>query len=322
MLAFLFYVFCSAIAVAAARSPWVPNPLLNFASAFVLFILVGTCWLCLLQQIKSRWYTRKQFKPYFVAWMALMVMAAIAATIAHALLPPHITSHYVPLTPTLITAAALGALGLRYFYIHASWQFHLNLGQTARSQALAARIRPHFLFNTLNTIAELTRVDAEAAEHAVEDLARLYRMNLANVQNQVPLADEINTAKSYLYIEQYRLGTRMQQVWDTGSLPLDAMIPVLTLQPLVENAVYHGIEPSPKGGTLTIKGWIQGNWLTISVTNTLPDTTRQSQHQGHNMATENIRQRLAVAFGGDATMIVNTDENEYKVTLRFPYVIG
>jgi two-component system sensor histidine kinase AlgZ len=114
----------------------------------------------------------------------------------------------------------------------------------------------------------------------------------------------------------------MQQSWDTDQLPKDAQLPILTLQPLVENAVYHGIEPCPDGGKLFIKGWVEDKTLCIMVSNPMPDIERSNRQKGNNMAVENIRQRLQMAFGKRASMQTEKHDQQYQVTLRFPYVTG
>lgn len=322
VMAFVLFCFLAAITISAASAPWHPAPEENFVSLFVLLFGIGSIWICSLLALLPHWEQRSVKSSYIVAWFLLMAITILVITITHAAMAPANASSYASPLPTLTLSAALGALALRYFYVHTSWRLNQQRGQLARSQALAARIRPHFLFNTLNTIAELTRADPDAAEHAVEDLARLYRMSLSDVQQKVALADEINTAQSYLYIEQYRLGARMEQAWDTSQLPKDAQLPILTLQPLVENAVYHGIEPCPEGGKLTIEGWKEGGLIFIMVTNPLPDMERSNRQKGNNMAIENIHQRLNMAFGNRAGMTAEKLNNEYQVTLRFPYVTG
>jgi two-component system sensor histidine kinase AlgZ len=319
---FAFFSFCSAVVISTARIPWHPDPLTSF---WVLQgLLAWTCglWLLALKLFLPVFQRWQVVRIYTTAWSVLVAIGVFSVTLFHGVAAAEFANTHMPAAPSIVIVAALGAFALRYFYLYVNWRVNQQRGQIARSQALAARIRPHFLFNTLNTIAELTRADPEAAEHAVEDLARLYRTGLANVQHKVDLGDEINTAKSYLYIEQYRLGSRMQQSWDTDQLPKDAQLPILTLQPLVENAVYHGIEPCPDGGKLFIKGWVEDKTLCIMVSNPMPDIERSNRQKGNNMAVENIRQRLQMAFGKRASMQTEKHDQQYQVTLRFPYVTG
>ena len=146
------------------------------------------------------------------------------------------------------------ALALRYFFVTHEWRHNVELQARARVHALQARIRPHFLFNSMNTIAALTRSNPARAEEAVHDLADLFRANLSEKRNEIPLSDEIEVARTYQRIEQLRLGDRLRVEWKTDLLPQDALVPGLTLQPLLENAIYHGVEPRADGGVVTVVG--------------------------------------------------------------------
>ncbi|MES1195421.1 MAG: histidine kinase, partial [Steroidobacter sp.] len=139
----------------------------------------------------------------------------------------------------------VSSLTLRYFHIAGEWRSSVELEAQARIRALQARIRPHFLFNSMNTIASLTRTDPQRAEAAVEDLADLFRANLRDARGHISLQDELEIARIYQRIEQLRLGDRLQVEWQVDALPMQAQVPCLLIQPLIENAVYHGIEPLP-----------------------------------------------------------------------------
>src|SRR5688572_32584079 len=153
-----------------------------------------------------------------------------------------------------LIAFVVTALALRYFYVTHEWRHNVELQARARVHALQARIRPHFLFNSMNTIAALTRSNPSRAEEAVHDLADLFRANLSEKRNEIPLSDEIDVARTYQRIEQLRLGDRLRVEWKIDSLPQDALVPGLTLQPLLENAIYHGVEPRADGGVVTVVG--------------------------------------------------------------------
>ena len=142
--------------------------------------------------------------------------------------------------------AIIGALALRYFYVTGEWRRNVELQAQARVRALQARIRPHFLFNSMNTIAALTRSDPARAEEAVEDLADLFRANLNEKRSSITLKEELEVARIYQRIEQLRLGDRLHVIWDVADLPMRAQVPGLLMQPLLENAIYHGIEPRPQ----------------------------------------------------------------------------
>lgn len=220
---------------------------------------------------------------------------------------------------TLSISAIVAALVLRYFYVQHQWKQRTAAVATARLQALQARIRPHFLFNCMNTIASLTRSDAVRAERAIEDLADLFRASLSDARSLVPLGEEIELVKRYLAIEGLRLGPRLQVEWATDALPAEARIPQLTLQPLVENAIYHGIEPSPAGGVIRIEGVCEGDALRIDISNPVgPGSGREG---GNRIAQENVRQRLAAHFGAGGRLEVGRDaaaDGLYRARVSLP----
>jgi two-component system sensor histidine kinase AlgZ len=210
------------------------------------------------------------------------------------------------------------ALALRYFYITHQWRRNVEMQARSRVHALQARIRPHFLFNSMNTIASLTRSDPARAELVVQDLADLFRASLSEKRNTITLQEEIEHARIYQRIEQLRLGERLQVVWNVSELPMQALVPGLLLQPLLENAIYHGIEPRTGGGQVTITGELSNGLITIVVRNPVAD--RASDREGNKLAMSNIRERLALMYGDKALMKAGRFDHEYIVTLRFPHV--
>ncbi|WP_018151341.1 sensor histidine kinase [Leeia oryzae] len=187
----------------------------------------------------------------------------------------------------------------------------------ARLQALQARIRPHFLFNSLNAVISLIRVEPRRAERILENLADLFRVLMADNRQLVPLAKEVELARQYLEIEQVRLGERLQLTWHIDKMPEDAMIPPLILQPLLENAVYHGIEPSIQPGMIGINIYQKGNEVFIQIRNTY--IGEGSHHAGNKMAMSNIRERLLLHFDVDAELAVQPGHDYYQVMIRMPY---
>ena len=210
------------------------------------------------------------------------------------------------------------ALALRYFYVAHEWRRSVELRAAARVHALQARIRPHFLFNSMNTIAALTRSNPPRAEAAVQDLADLFRATLADKGDTITLAEELEVARTYQRMEQLRLGARLQVEWRTDSLPTNALVPGLMIQPLLENAIYHGIEPRLEGGTVTITGEVSGDLITIVVRN--PLDPMPGQREGNRLALANIRERLSLLYGERALMKSGRFDAEYIVTLRFPLI--
>lgn len=213
----------------------------------------------------------------------------------------------------LVSAAAL-----RYLHIQSDWERRVKAQAQARVQALQARIRPHFLFNSMNTIASLIRRKPELAESAVEDLSDLFRYALEQ-RSDTTLATELELTRRYLALEALRLGDRLTIKWQLNQVPEDARVPPLTLQPLVENAVYHGIQPVVEGGTVEVAGTLEGSMIELSVTNPVPEMGADARHEGNRIAQSNIAERMKLFFGGRGELRVDQAAGYYQVVLRFPY---
>ncbi len=188
----------------------------------------------------------------------------------------------------------------------------------ARLQALQARIRPHFLFNSINAVLSLMRQDPRRAEQVIEDLAEMYRVLMADNRQLTPFSQEIALAKQYLNIEQLRLGERLQIEWDVVDFPGDALVPPLVLQPLLENAVYHGIEPRVEPGLITIQLRRDGDRVRVLLRN--PYRAENVHHAGNHMALANIRERLALHFDAEASIKTIAGKDSYEVYIVMPYV--
>lgn len=217
-------------------------------------------------------------------------------------------------------SAILALVMLRYFYVRQQWKQRIELESQARVEALQARIRPHFLFNSMNIIASLIHSQPKLAEQAVEDLSEIFRATLRDSGSMVSLSQEWILCRNYLRIEGLRLGDRLQVEVDLSAVPEDAAIPMLTLQPLVENAVYHGIQPLQNGGTIKVVGEMEGNIVCIRLSNPVPPASHQKAPQGNQIAVANITHRLNLLFGSLAEMKVNSTSENYEVILRFPYL--
>ena len=188
----------------------------------------------------------------------------------------------------------------------------------ARIQALQARIRPHFLYNSINAVLSLIRSEPRRAERALEDLADLFRVLMAENRTLAPISSEIELVRQYLALESLRLGERLRVTWRTDTMPADALVPPLLLQPLVENAVYHGVEPCPDGGEIAIDVGMAGDVLQMVLTNPVPAESRQGA--GNRMAIANIRERLQLHFDAEASMRSEVADGRYKVVIRMPYL--
>jgi len=234
----------------------------------------------------------------------------------------HATSHTEFVLRNLAISAIVSAFLLRYFYVHHHWERRIESESRARVEALQARIRPHFFFNCMNTIASLTRSRPEAAEKAVEDLADLFRASLADTRTHVRMEQELRLCRQYLDIEALRLGDRLRVEWDVTQLPSDSLVPALTVQPLIENAIYHGIEPRADGGVVRVRGRLDDGRLRIEIENPLPASADNSRREGNRMAQENVRERVAALFGEAGSLTVSKDAGLYRVTLSLPYRSG
>ena len=188
----------------------------------------------------------------------------------------------------------------------------------ARLQALQARIRPHFLFNSINAVLSLMRQEPRRAEQALEDLADLFRVLMADNRQLAPIAREVKLAKQYLSIEQLRLGERLRIEWNVAHMPADALIPPLVLQPLLENAVYHGIEPRTEPGTIDILINRDGEQIHLVLRN--PYRPDGNHHAGNRLALANIRERLALHFDVEARIKTVATADTYEVRIVIPYL--
>jgi len=210
----------------------------------------------------------------------------------------------------------LTGLSLRYFYLQSQWRKQQQAELRARIEALQARIKPHFLFNCLNSIASLIAVDPIKAEQAVLDLSDLFRASLAAPGMLSTWAEELALGRRYLAIEQYRLGERLQLHWQVDAVPDDVPIPPLTLQPLLENALIHGIQPRIDGGLVQVKAHWQAGEFCLCVSN--PCSEQAQVTAGSGQALSNIESRLLALFGGSAQLKAGRRGESYRVCLRYP----
>lgn len=298
---------------------------LSLASLFIQWIaLLSTATLCTLRPQLSKLSNSNAA----VAAYALLLLITLAFSEAAYWISANFgagslsiaMSHLEFLGRNVAICAITSFVALRYFYLQYQLTRRVEAENQYRLQALQARIQPHFLFNSLNTIASLIRRQPRQAEEAVEDLADLFRHTLDSASARVPLFGELEITRRYLQIEQLRLGERLQVEWQIDALPGDATLPSLTLQPLFENAIYHGIERLAAGGTIQCQGSFDGKRLKITLTNPVADGSEERQRPGLNMALDNIRQRLAAHFDEEGRLTVKRPEGYYQVELQFPYI--
>jgi len=284
------------------------------------FALLGSALMC---QLRARLEGAGKTRAFVFGFCILLLLCLVLAEIGWQLTQRFSdlwvieSSHFAFVGRTFAIGAIVIALAMRYLYVASEWRRSVQLEAQSRVSALQALIRPHFLFNSMNTIASLTRTDPRQAEEAVEDLSDLMRANLGGAKDRTTLKQELELAAIYQRIEKLRLGDRLQVRWDVGALPMRALIPSLTIQPLLENAIYHGIEQLPDGGRITVTGRRDGDRLSIEISNPVAAQTAR-RTGGNQMALSNIRQRYEIAYGHKADVDVQATDDRYSVTLRFP----
>ncbi|HET8710530.1 MAG TPA: sensor histidine kinase [Spongiibacteraceae bacterium] len=285
-------------------------------------VLLCAAGLCQLRPRLSHWP-----RPHAAALSYVLVLSITAAvSVCAQILLGTLTNsgHWRidgwALLDNLLISAVFAGIALRYFYLAQELRQRQRAELEARIQALQSRIRPHFLFNSMNSIASLIGSDAKAAEAAVEDLAALFRATLSQISTQVPLEDELDLCRRYLRIEQLRLGARLQIDWQMDALPEALLIPSLSLQPLLENAVYHGIQALPQGGCIRVYGECRDGEIAIEVCNPMPAaelSRRSSEQKGNRMALDNIARRLQALYGEGAGVSSEQRDGEYIARLHY-----
>lgn len=290
-------------------------------SFFVLwFAVLASALMC---QLRARLERAGETRAFLLSFVILLALCLTLSELAWQLTQRFDylylieDSHAGFVFRTFATGAIVIALAMRYLYVSSEWRRSIVLEAQARISALQALIRPHFLFNSMNTIASLTRTDPRQAEEAVEDLSDLMRANLGSSKDKTSLKQELEIAAIYQRIEKLRLGDRLAVRWDIADLPMRMQIPSFTIQPLLENAIYHGIELLPDGGEVLVSGRVEDDFISLRMSNPVaPDAKRDKA--GNNMAMSNIRQRFELAYNNRATVDVEMTEDSYSVLLRFP----
>jgi two-component system sensor histidine kinase AlgZ len=213
----------------------------------------------------------------------------------------------------------MGAFSLRYLYIRDQWLKQQHSELQARIQAMQARIQPHFLFNSLNSVVSLIAVDPDKAEDMLINLSRLFRVSLQELK-LVSLAEELQICRQYIAIEQIRLRDRLQMDWrlpDIQALQY-IQIPVLSLQPLLENSIFHGVEKISSPCKISLLVEILDRQVNIVITNPYLQE-QQGQRQGNGIALENVKQRLRAYYGDAAYIQCFAGQGIFTTILTYPY---
>lgn len=258
--------------------------------------------------------------PKYLSIFCLSTICAVSAAIATLCesLVPQAQGEYAQyfISRSVLVSAIVGAVLLRYVYLQNQWKIQKQAELRAKLEALQARIRPHFLFNSMNTIASLITIDPDKAENAILDLSELFRATLNNQEMLILAEQELSLCKRYLNIEGLRLGKRLRLKWDIEQAVNSVKIPPLTLQPLLENAIYHGIQPLTEGGEIYIHAYCKNKVAYILISNPLPSAPQK--HDGNHIALDNIQRRLEAIFGSSAVLKTSHQDMQFTVTLRLP----
>lgn len=292
-------------------------------------IMLQTQWISLTSAFVLCWANPKltRLSPTMAGIAAFGICLAVAAFInivGQWITDPISNTRFnlFALFETLFITAVISGVVLRYLYVQQQLRLQHEAELHARIQALQARIHPHFLFNSMNSIASLITIDPERAENLVIELSGLFRASLAE-PTLIPLQQEIATCKQYLSLESTRLEDRLKVEWDIDPSTLSVYVPNLSLQPLVENAIIHGIEPLPQGGVLHIQVQSTAKGIRVQLRNPYrsgPKIIKQATTPKNNgIALSNIRYRLVSIYGTEARLTTSLDQHHFTTSMFIPF---
>ncbi len=300
-------------------------PVFSLLSTEILWIVL--CSSAVLCRLRARLLRVSAAQGVSLCYAALLLIIAVIATGGQLLLGqlgPNWQNSAWTVVQHIAVGGIIAGLALRYFYLqqqlHLQQQSQMQTQMQARFQALQSRIRPHFLFNSMNIIASLIDSDPETAEQVVEDMSALFRASLSDAEDLVPLAQELALCERYIHIEQLRLGERLQVQWQKSLHSEQHPVPSLCLQPLLENAIYHGIQPLVEGGTIVIALQDDNQRLHLRISNPYAsDTANINRHKtGNGMALDNLEQRLRARYGESVVFNVAREHGQFEVMFSFP----
>lgn len=294
---------------AANWASWV----LSVAAAAAVAVPATLLWV-LLACAAGRWLSRlpESRQGLLLALLGALVAALVWAALAQIGMAPRLALG--ALGPAMAGAAMASLL-----WASVRWRERARLpaSTAARLADLQTRIRPHFLFNTLNTAITLVQHDPRRAEEVLEDLAELFRATLSGLDQPTTLAQEIELSRRYLSIEQLRFGARLTVRWDLDDAASGARLPPLALQPLIENAVRHGVEPAPRGGVIEVRTRRRRDRVLVSVTNTVP--VDGAGRPGHGIGLASVRERLRLMHDLEADFHSGIiEDGRWRVSLSVP----
>lgn len=290
------------------------------AAFYALWVTIPSAWL--LCRLRPRLARLPGRAGPMVAYALVLLMALLVSVAGRLFLDQGLPFQQLStlLTQLLITAIVTGVL-FRYLYLQQQLNRQQQAELKARLDALQARMHPHFLFNSMNIIASLIATAPDKAEQAVEDLAELFRASLASADTEVSLGHELELCRRYLALESLRLGERLRVHWQDEGVSPQLPIPLLTLQPLLENAIVHGIQTRVEGGDIHIRLHYDAGRLYLEVRNPQPAMAVSERH-GNRIALDNIRDRLHNLYGESASLALDCSGENAVARLSYPVAIG
>lgn len=253
-----------------------------------------------------------------VSYGIVLLLTALFTLLGQWLGAQQLFKNNMTVLENLLISAIFAGVVLRYFFLQQQLHNREQAELQSRIQALQSRIRPHFLFNSMNSIVSLIDTDPKAAEKMVLDLSQLFRASLSDLA-VVPLEQEVKLCKQFVSIEQIRLGERLKLEWQISHVEDSVEIPSLLLQPLIENAIYHGIQPLPEGGTVKVKIDVDETNVNIQVRNPFVYTDNKDRSRNNGMAVENIRNRLQAHYADQAKFEFSQQNDQFLVTICYPH---
>mgnify|MGYP000067707748 CR=1 FL=1 len=326
LLKLAFIMELVAIVLTLASTPLDTDPLERLLLLSLFLQWIGLCSgaaLCL----SRRWLRIANPGLVFaLCWILLVAITVVISDLAYYIAVHFLDPRIAPsegrqafIIRHLCISAIVSLLLLRYFWAQNRWRGQVRAEGEARYQALHARIRPHFLFNALNSLAALIAIKPQAAEAMVEDLADLFRVSLEARQRLVPLSEELDLVRTYMRIEQTRLGARLGMEWDVPEHFMSLPVPLLTIQPLVENAVYHGVAKMTGAASIRVAVSGDDHQVVIAVENPVPPSDAAASH-GSQHAVGNIAERLRLIYGDRAALELTQADGIYRAQLKLPWI--